>query len=87
MAGHVKILCDQQGQTSLEYLMLLSVAFIAAYIMVTGPLATFTRLTLATIRSGIQNTVRNGEWKDGDVIGPGEAGHPGDPSRFKAVHL
>jgi hypothetical protein len=66
--------------------MLLSVAFISAYLVVTGPLATFTRLTIFTIRSGIQNTVRNGEWRDGEVVGPGEAGHPGDPARLRPVH-
>lgn len=67
--------------------MLLSVAFIASYIMITGPLATFTKLTLFTIRGGIQNTVRNGEWREGEVIAPGEKGHPGDPDRLRAVHF
>ncbi len=83
----VFLLRNRRGQTSLEYLMLLSVAFIASYIIITGPLSTFTRLTIATIRSGIQNTVRNGEWKEGEVVGPGEKGHPGDPARLKPVHF
>jgi len=78
---------NERGQTSLEYLMLLSVAFIAAYIIITGPLSQFTRLTLVTIRSGIQNTVRNGEWLEGEVVGPGEKGHPGDPDRLKPIHF
>ena len=83
----VALLKNNRGQTSLEYLMLLSVAFIAAYVGITVPLSTFTRLTLATIRGGIQNTVRNGEWKEGEVVGPGEKGHPGDQDRLKPVHF
>ncbi len=78
---------NTRGQTSLEYLMLMTVAFVATYVIVTGPLATQARYILVTIRSGIQNTVRNGEWKEGDVVGPGEAGHPGDPDRLRPVHF
>lgn len=83
----VRYLKNRKGQTSLEYLMLLSVAFISAYIIITGPLATFTKLTLFRIRGGIQNTVRNGEWREGEVQAPGEKGHPGDPDRLKPVHF
>ena len=83
----VRYLKNNRGQTSLEYLMLLAVAFVASYIVITGPLATFTRLTIFRIRGGIQNTVRNGEWREGEVQAPGEKGHPGDPDRLKPVHF
>lgn len=83
----VLYLKGRKGQTSLEYLLLMSVAFITAYILITGPIGRFTNLTLLRIRGGIQNTVRNGEWREGEVQGPGEKGHPGDPDRLKPVHF
>jgi len=76
-----------RGQTSLEYILLLTVAFITAYIVVTGPLLRPTQYVLATIRSGIQNTVRNGEWKDGEITPTGDNGHPIDARRFEGLHL
>lgn len=81
------LVTNQRGQTSLEYLLLLSVAFITSYIMITGPLATFTQLTLVTIRSALGNVIRNGEMKPGTVAEPGEDGHPSNPARLKPLHL
>lgn len=78
---------NNRGQTSLEYLMLLSVTFIAAYIMITGPIATFTQGTLVNIRSVLGSVIQNGEMDPGNIKGPGEAGHPSDPKRLRAVHL
>ncbi len=84
MVAHLK---NERGQTSVEYLLLLTVAFITAYFVVTGPLSLPTRYILVTIRSGIANTVRNGEWKEGQIVPTGAKGHPGDPARFQALHL
>ena len=67
--------------------MLMAAAFLATYIIVTGPLANATLYIVASIKSGILNTVQNGEWREGEVVGPGEADHPGSPGRFRAVHL
>ncbi|MBY0370289.1 hypothetical protein K2X33_06350 [bacterium] len=78
---------NERGQTVLEYLLLLSAAFITTYIVMTGPMGNFTRLMLATIRSSITNVVQNGELTPGQVLAPGQAGHPGDPARAKALHL
>ena len=78
---------SQNGQVVVEYLMLLSLAFITAYLMITGPVATLTRLIVVTIRSSLENVVHNGEIRAGERINPGEAGHPSDPARGKALHL
>lgn len=77
---------NRRGQTSLEYLLLLVAAFITTYIVTTGKIADFTRGTLFKIRSGLRNTVRNGEWKEGDVTLSGQKGHPGDPARHRPIH-
>ena len=76
-----------KGQTSLEYLLLLSVTFIASYIMITGPLASFTKTMLLQVRATLGNVVRNGEMKEGEVAQPGEPGHPSDPKHLRPVHL
>ena len=80
------VLRNERGQTVVEYLLLLSAAFITTYLVMTGPMANFTRLMLATIRSSITNVVQNGELTPGQVSQPGQGGHPGDPARSKALH-
>jgi len=77
---------DQRGQTAVEYLMLLAVAFITAYIMVTGPLASFTVNLLNNLRSGIRNTVQHGEWSN-EQIDFGNPRHPTSPERLRPLHL
>jgi hypothetical protein len=78
---------NEHGQTSLEYLLLLMFTFISAYIMITGPLAKATQVILAGIHDALGNVIQNGEMRPGSVAQPGEAGHPGDPKRLRAVHL
>ncbi len=78
---------NERGQTMVEYLMLLAAAFITTYIVMIGPMANFTKLMLATIRSAIVNVVQNGELQPGEVLQPGQSGHPGDPARAKPLHL
>lgn len=78
---------NERGQTTIEYLLLLSAAFITTYIVMTGPMADFTRQMLATIRSSLVNVVQNGELTPGQVNTPGQAGHPGDPVRAKPLHF
>ncbi len=78
---------NERGQTMVEYLMLLGAAFITTYIVMIGPMADFTKLMLATIRSAIGNVVQNGELTPGEVLQPGQSGHPGDPARAKPLHL
>lgn len=56
------ILNNQRGQTSLEYLLLLAATFIAAYIVMTGPIATFTTQLLTNIRLGLFNLIVAAEW-------------------------
>jgi uncharacterized protein (UPF0333 family) len=77
----------ERGQAVVEYLLLLSAAFITTYIVMTGPMAQFTRQMLATIRSSLVNVVQNGELSPGQVSSPGQSGHPGDPARTKALHF
>lgn len=78
---------DEEGQTVVEYLLLLAMAFITAYILMTiGPLPRFTTQMLADIRTRLGNVVRNGQMESQGTE-PGTSGHPSDPRRFKALHL
>lgn len=77
----------QSGQTALEYLLLLSAAFITAYIMITGPVANFTGGMLQEIRNNIVNIVRNGENDGNQELNFGDNGHPGDQARFEPLHM
>ncbi len=78
---------NERGQTTVEYLLLLAAAFITSYIVMTGPMAQFTRQMIGTIRSSLVNVVQNGELTPGQVTTPGQNGHPGDPVRAKPLHL
>lgn len=78
---------NQRGQTTVEYLLLLAATFVTSYFVVTGPMSNFTRQLLGTIRSALTNVVQNGELTPGEVLNPGQAGHPGDPARAKPVHF
>lgn len=81
-----RLLKSRKGQTSLEYLLLLSATFIAAYIMARGPVGKFTKEMFANIFSGIQNLITYAEWS-GEEITPGKGNHPMDPARTKPLHL
>ncbi len=78
---------NRKGQTTVEYLLLLAATFVTSYFVVTGPMSTFTRQLLGTIRSALVNVVQNGELTPGEVLNPGQSGHPGDPARAKPVHF
>lgn len=67
--------------------MLLAVTFLVSYLVIVGPMSNFTLLMIATIRSALINVVQNGELTPGEVLQPGQAGHPGDPARTKPLHL
>ncbi len=82
-----RVLKNNRGQTSIEYLMLMAVTFVAAYIMITRPLAGFVSGMITEIRVGILNVIQHGEWAPGQIITPGQPGHPGDPKRLRPVHL
>lgn len=77
---------NRKGQTSIEWLMLTAVAFLAAYIVVTRPIATFTVNMLNNIRGGIQNLVLHAEWST-ESAEPGDAKHPASKERLKPKHL
>jgi hypothetical protein len=66
--------------------MLLSLAFITAYIVIRGPMATFTARLLGNIFSGIQNLVTNAEWTSDDLQ-PFSGNHPSSQRRLKPLHL
>jgi len=83
----LRVCGNQEGQTLIEYLLLTAFAFAATYLVVSGPINTFTRITLLRIRGGLQNTIRNGEWREDELVEPGEKGHPGDPARHQPLHL
>lgn len=77
---------NRRGQTSLEYLLLLGATFIAAYIMVRGPIGTFTNSLFTNIFSGLQNLITHAEWSS-EEFNEGEAVHPMNPARTKPLHL
>lgn len=77
---------NRRGQTSLEYLLLLAVTFIAAYIMVRGPVGTFTKELFTHITSGIQNLITHAEWSS-EQLDYGRPGHPTSTNRLKPLHL
>jgi len=77
----------QRGQTTIEYLMLIAAATVTALIIVNGPLATYTGKMLSDIRGSLGNLVRNGELSAGAPLEAGQAGHPSDGARMKALHL
>jgi uncharacterized protein (UPF0333 family) len=80
-------LLNRRGQTSVEYLFLLSLVFITAYIILTGPLSRFTNSTFNNIESVLQNMVASGELDTGNVQVNGGTGTPMDQRRFRPVHL
>ena len=82
----MEVLKTSRGQTSLEYLMLLVLVFVTSYFMVTGPMADFTQRTILDIRSGIQSTVRNAQWKSAEQE-PGTPSHPSNRNRFRPIHF
>jgi hypothetical protein len=75
-----KQLKNQKGQTSIEWLLLTAVAFMTAYIAITGPFSRFTLSFINNIKSVTRGIVQNGE------IRP-DAAPPSTPSRLKGVHL
>ncbi len=76
----------QSGQTMVEYLMLIALAAGSAFLVVTGPVQTFTKLMVATLRSTLANVVQNGELRPGEQIEAGEGDHPSAKSHGKRLH-
>jgi hypothetical protein len=76
----------ESGQTMVEYLMLLALAFITGYIVITGPVATFTTGMISGIRVGLLNVVQNAELTTSAPVTAGSRGHPTDPTRMKRLH-
>jgi hypothetical protein len=77
---------QERGQTTVEYLLLIAATFIASYLMITGPVSSFTARMLNTMRAALGNMVQNGDLRSGEVVPAGQSGHPGDPSRHQALH-
>lgn len=71
---------NQKGQTSIEWLLLTAVAFMTAYIAITGPFSRFTLGFINNIKSATRGIVQNGELRP-------DAAPPSTPSRMKGVHL
>ena len=82
----LKLSQNRKGQTSVEYLLLMATAFLSAYLIITGPMSSFTRQLLAHIRSGISNAITHAEWSERTIV-PAKDMHPGNPQRTRPVHL
>lgn len=85
-SDRAKHLGNRRGQTTVEYLLLMALTFITAYIMITGPISTFTADMINRLRAGMGNMVQNGDLTSGPIVQPGTAGHPGDLTRLKRLH-
>lgn len=81
-----RALNNRRGQTSLEYLLLLAATFIAAYLMVRGPIGKFTNQMFANIFSGLQNLITYAEWSSEEMEAP-TGSNPASPDRLKPLHL
>ncbi len=84
---HIRLQGNDRGQATVEYLLLMAVAFITTYLVITGPMGTFTQEMVGTIRAALVNVVQNGELTPGEVLRAGDSGHPGDPVRLKPLHM
>jgi Flp pilus assembly pilin Flp len=82
-----KFLKNEEGQVVVEWLLLMAMAFITAYVLINGDtLQGFTGRMLGDIQSRLGNVVRNGEMEPGGAQ-QGSSGHPSDARRLKALHL
>lgn len=77
---------NNKGQTSVEYLLLLTVAFISSYLVIMGPVASFTTSMILRLRSAMGNIVQNADLVPGQVVPPGDNNHPGSPKRLRRLH-
>lgn len=77
---------DRRGQTVVEWLLLTAMVFIVAYVVMSGPMSTYTRIVLADMRSRLVGVIQNGDNTPGEVALPGTNGHPLDDSHYKALH-
>jgi uncharacterized protein (UPF0333 family) len=85
-AINISSLKNQKGQTTVEYLLLLVVVFVTAYILITGPFATFTRQLIFNVARSVQNVVQSAEFTTEPIV-VGNPKHPSSPKRFKPLHL
>lgn len=76
----------ERGQTSVEYLLLLAMTFITAYIVVRGPVSFFTAGIFRNLTFGLQNMVTNAEWSP-NATTFNQTGDPSSQARLKALHL
>lgn len=69
---------NQKGQTLVEYILLLAFASVTSYIVITIPLANFTRGMLEDLRQVMGSVILKGDMHSNQGTF--------DPSRYKALH-
>lgn len=74
------------GQTTIEYLMLLAMAAGTAFLVINGPVKTFSSLIVVTFRSTLANVVQNGAMLPGDTAEIGDSRHPSARDHGKRLH-
>lgn len=78
---------SEKGQVMVEYLLLLSVTFLIAYLMISrGPLKDTTLNIVEDIRNGLSSLVRYGEFT-AQPVEPPNPKYPGSPERLRPLHL
>ncbi len=73
------------GQTTVEYLLLMAVAASVAYLVLTGPFATFTQLVITSISGALGNAVQYAEVTT-QTVSTTATQYPGNPARFRPLH-
>jgi len=76
----------ERGQTTIEYLMLLALVFMTAYLTMVGPFGDIAGWMLGDISNSIGNVIQNAEWST-ERIEVGTPRHPSNPNRLRPLHL
>ena len=66
--------------------MLLAMAAGTAFLVINGPVKTFSSLMIATFRSTLANVVQNGAMLPGDTAEIGDNRHPSAAAHGKRMH-
>ncbi|MCB0406421.1 MAG: hypothetical protein KDD51_16685 [Bdellovibrionales bacterium] len=77
---------NNRGQTAVEYLLLLAVAFITTFIMMSGPIGNYVGNFITAMQTNMQNFIKNSEWGP-DEVDLNDPEHPSSPQRLRPLHF
>ncbi|MEZ4751230.1 MAG: hypothetical protein R3B54_11600 [Bdellovibrionota bacterium] len=70
----------------MEYLLLLAVAFITTFIMMSGPIGNYVNNFITAMQTNMQNFIKNSEWGP-DEVDLNDSEHPSAPERLRPLHF